>query len=113
MVIVRSERTNMGGSNLVLHCGAREVPKADLALFPAPPATKSWHPVSHTSFVDCVEGTMSAAGFQVEKARYALSKNNHRIFAVYDLKTPVSTGVNLAIAARSSTDMSLPYGLVG
>src|SRR5207237_10597481 len=49
-------------------------------------------------------------GFQVQKARYALSRNDARMFATLDLSTPLAEGVSLCVGVRNSTDKSFPLG---
>jgi hypothetical protein len=100
-------------SALVLHCGAREASREELARVPTPEATKTWFPVPHLKVVERVEASLADAGFQVRSMKFGLSRSDSRMFAVADLATPLVAGVTLAVGIRSSLDKSLPLGWVG
>ncbi len=97
-------------TSLITHCGARVVTREDLAAVPCPPATTTWFPVSHQACTDAVLLALADAGFQVERMSFALSRNDHRLFSVMDLQSPLVTGVQLAIGIHNSLDKSLPLG---
>lgn len=103
----------MAETKLILHCGAREATREELALVPTPEATRTWRPVPHVRVIETVEQTLGDAGFAIEKLRFGLSRNDARMFAVADLSTPLVTGVHLSVGIRSSLDKSLPLGWVG
>ena len=44
----------MASSQLVLHCGARAVPREELDRIAAPPPTNTWFPIRHAEVVDTV-----------------------------------------------------------
>jgi hypothetical protein len=98
--------------DLVLHCGARHVERAELAKVPTPEATPTWFPVSHFTTVDTVEKSLNDSGFVVRSARYGLSRNDARMFATLDLEAPLADGVTLAVGIRNSIDKSLPLGFI-
>ena len=98
----------MSTTTLVTHCGAREVSRQELDLIEAPPPTKTWFPVRHSTFIESVTDLLQAGGFQIRKATFALSKNGARMFSTLDLTAPVGTGVTLAVGLRNSNDQSLP-----
>jgi len=100
----------MAQSQLILHCGAREVSREDLEGVLTPAATETWFPVPHGTVIDTVEQSLTAAGFQVQKARFGLSRNDARMFGTLDLETPLVSGVNLAVGVRNSLDKSFPLG---
>ena len=100
----------MATSTLIAHCGAREVTRAELDCVEAPPATDTWFPVKHATVIDTVGNALTAAGFQIRGTKFALSRGDARLFSTVDLATPLSTGVNLAVGIRNSTDKSLPLG---
>ena len=62
----------------------------------APPPTATWFPLSHGHVIKTVERALIEAGFRVEKARYALARGNHRLFAVLDLASVLASGVSAA-----------------
>lgn len=100
----------MAETKLILHRGAREVVLKDLEAVKAPPATKTWYPLSHSHVMRRVEQSLGEAGYTIDRARYALSRNNQRFFGVLNLKCPLADGVGLAVGVRNSTDRSLPIG---
>jgi hypothetical protein len=99
-------------SALVLHCGAREVTREELARVPTPAATETWFPVSHDTCVSTVQRSLTDAGFEIRSLRFGLARNDARLFATVDLASPLATGVSLAVGIRNSLDKSLPLGFV-
>src|SRR5262245_51009749 len=98
------------GSDLVLHCGAREVNLEELQAVETPPPTETWYPVSHEAAFQAVTETLSAVGFVIERQRLALSRGNARFFGTLDLRAGVVEGVSLAVGIRNSIDKSFPMG---
>lgn len=98
------------GSTLVTHCGARAVNREELDAIEAPPPTKTWFPVKHSSVIDTVARALNAVGFEVRRLRFAVARRDARMFATMDLETPLGDGVSLAVGIRNSTDKSLPLG---
>src|SRR3954452_5452526 len=66
-------RSPMPGAQLVLHVGAKEVSRDELASVEAPPPTRTWFPIRHSHVLDAVLETVDQSGFTVEKMRLALS----------------------------------------
>lgn len=99
-------------SELVLHRGAREVPRQELVSVEAPESTETWFPVKHSVVLDAVEETLGNAGFIVEHSWLSLSKGNHRFFGVLHLQTLLAEGVHLSVGVRNSTDKCFPLGFV-
>lgn len=102
----------MATSALMLHCGAREVSREELATLPCPPPTKTWAPVGHARVLETALGTLSEAGYSVVKARYGLSRNDGQFFGTLDLATPLTPDgtVTLAVGIRNSIDKTFPMG---
>jgi hypothetical protein len=100
----------MSTTTLVTHCGAREVSREELNQIEAPQPTQTWFPVRHSTVVESVSDLLQTGGFQVQKATYALSRQNARMFATLDLATALCPGVSLAVGLRNSTDQSFPLG---
>jgi hypothetical protein len=96
--------------SLCLHAGAREVSREELAVIEAPPPTSTWFPIKHDVVVETVQEALRQGGFSVERAKYALSGNNNRLFSTMDLSSPLASGVNLCVGVRNSIDKSLPLG---
>ena len=99
-------------TSLVAHCGGRIVTREELNAIEAPSPTATWFPVKHGLVIDTVTRLLGDAGFQINGVKYAVSRNDARMFAVVDLVAAVATGVNLAVGIRNSTDKSLPLGFV-
>lgn len=97
-------------ANLCLHAGAHEVTRDQLEVIEAPPATSTWFPIKHGVVVDTVQESLIQGGFSVRNAKYAVSRNDSRLFATMDLETPLVSGITLAVGIRNSIDKSLPLG---
>lgn len=97
-------------SSLLAHCGARHVTREELEPIAAPPPTDTWFPQKHAVVVDTVGQALERGGFRIEKAQYALSRNDNRLFATMDLEASLVSGVQLAVGIRNSIDKSLPLG---
>ena len=102
----------MPGTQLVLHCGAKEVSREELATVEAPPPTKTWFPIKHSDVLDAVLETVDQTGFVVEKMRLALSRQGAQFFGTLDLRCPIADGVSLAVGIRNSINQTLPLGFV-
>jgi hypothetical protein len=96
----------------MLHCGARQVERGELALVPTPEPTATWFPVGHETVIATVSEQIEAAGFIIQTARFGLSRGDARMFATMDLSARLADEVTLAIGIRNSTDKSLPLGFV-
>ena len=55
-------------------------------------------------------GSLTAAGFEIRGARFALTRCGARMFSTFDLSSPLATGVTLAVGIRNSVDKSFPLG---
>lgn len=102
----------MATTQLVTHCGARQVTRGELDAVQAPAPTATWFPVRHSAVIDTVSQSLAAAGFTVARAQFALSRGDHRLFGTLDLTTGLAGGVSLAVGIRNSTDKSFPLGFV-
>jgi hypothetical protein len=102
----------MPGTQLVLHCGAKEVSREELATVEAPPPTKTWFPIKHSDVLDAVLETVDQTGFAVENMRLALSRQGAQFFGTLDLRSPIADGVSLAVGVRNSINQTLPLGFV-
>jgi hypothetical protein len=100
----------MSESKLTLHCGARQVERAELAKVATPPPTETWFPVGHASVIDTVERSLAEAGFTARSMQFGLARSDARLFAVLNLDSPLVPGVTLAVGIRNSLDKSLPLG---
>jgi hypothetical protein len=95
---------------LMTHCGAHQLTWGELDLIPAPPATETWFPLSHSQVLGSVVQTLDAAGFSVKSMALAVTQDNARFFGTLQLQAEIVAGVGLAIGVRNSTDKSIPIG---
>lgn len=102
----------MASTNLMLHCGAREVSREELATLPCPPPTKTWAPVGHLRVLDTAVATLGDAGYAIEKMRLGVSRDDGRFFGTLDLSTQLTIDgtVTLAVGIRNSVDKTFPMG---
>lgn len=100
----------MAEARLMLHCGARQVERQELAKVSTPPATATWFPVAHSTVIDTVEQSLTNAGLAIRKTDYGLSRNDGRMFATMSLESELVPGVSLAVGIRNSIDKSFPLG---
>src|SRR5207249_3852401 len=97
----------MASANLILHCGAREVTRQQLMEVPCPPPEGRWHPVPHHEVLDHALQALDDAGYGVEKMQIGLTRDDARFFATLTLRSPLVSGVSLAVGLRSSLDKSI------
>ena len=76
-------------SSLLTHCGARVVTRDELNAIEAPAPTATWFPVKHGTVIDTVTRLLGDAGFQINGVKYAVTRNDARMFAVMDLVAAV------------------------
>jgi hypothetical protein len=86
------------------------ISEEELREYKAPPPEGRWFPIAHYDVLTKVKETLHDAGYDVERQKLAVARNNHRFFGTLDLKTPLACGVNLAVGVRNSTDKSFPLG---
>jgi hypothetical protein len=86
------------------------VSEEELREYNAPPPEGRWFPIAHQDVLTKVKETLHEAGYEVERQKLALARNDHRFFGTLDLKTSLATGVTLAVGVRNSTDKSFPLG---
>lgn len=98
-------------ANLVLHAGAQEVTYADIAAVTCPEPTDTWHPVPHTTVLDCVRNRLAELHFDIKVERYGLMKDGMRCFGTIDLQHTIMEGVGLAIGWRNALDKSMSAGI--
>ncbi len=108
--------------NLVLHCGANELPRAELANVPVPAATRSYQPLPYDDFVNIVEDQLANIGFRFGEQAYAINKKKldrktgklmdnlkgTKFFGLAELLSDNDSELNaLVVGLRSSLDMSI------
>ena len=103
----------MAEAVLNLHSGGHLVTYDELTIIPTPKAEGRWHPVAHSTVLDTVTTTLTAAGYTIKSQALAVARDGHRFFGTLDLATPLTDGVALAVGIRNSTDKSFPLGFAG
>lgn len=101
-------------STIIPHRGATLVSRAELATLPVPPSTKTSWPISHSQVLDTTIGTLTKVGYEVVRNELALTRNQNRLFATLDLRTPIVSGVQLVVGIANALDKRRPISfLVG
>ena len=100
-------------ANLMLHCGAFRVERAEVQATPTPEATATWQPLPHARLLDAVESSLDAAGHRIVQAEHALTRDGLRYFGVLQVaRVNATADVTFVVGVRNSHDKSLPAGLV-
>ena len=103
----------MNKCNLILHCGAAEVPRKALALVPTPRPTESWLPISHETFVQQIEEALPSFGLSVVQEAHAITHDGSRYFGLIQVQNGCSSDeYTWVLGARNSHDKTIPAGLV-
>lgn len=97
--------------NLLLHCGAHAVSRAEVADVETPPPTNSWHPIPHMGLIHQVEKTLTANRLKVGTCAHSLSHESARYFGLMEIM-----GRNdeycWVLGLRNSHDKTFPAGVV-
>lgn len=99
--------------SMVIHCGGRAVNFAELSGVPLPEETSTYKPVAYHDLVTNVKNIADdlLTDYQYEKANYALSKDDQRMFAVLQYKNENADDMGYAIGLRSSHNKSMSIGM--
>ena len=99
-------------TNLVLHCGARAIDRQTLSNIPCPPATETWHPISHIHLVNEVERALTASNMRIVNESYGVTEDNARMFGLLQIASMAeSKDYAYVIGLRGAIDKSLSRGL--
>lgn len=106
----------MVASNLILHCGGRNVQYGDLDGMPMPEATKTHVPIPHKAVVDAAQKWVWNMGLAVTSERFGVAPGSNkmedaRFFGVMDLSSTIVEGVTTVIGLRNSHDKSMTAGV--
>ncbi len=103
----------MKSCNLVLHCGAAAVERAQVRSVPTPISTPTWTPIPHLRLVEQVERALRAASLEIVNQAHALSHGGDRYFGLIQVETGRSNrDYSLVLGLRNSHDKRFPAGLV-
>ena len=105
---------------LLIHCGGKQVSYEDLQNIPLPQRTNTYMPVPYDQLVDIIKRAAREifAGFKLNKAQYAVSKDGNRLFGVLRYGSEIYIGgssepdltsddIGMAVGFRSSYDKSI------
>ena len=99
--------------NLILHCGASQVPRKALALVPTPTPTETWRPIPHEQYVRQVEWELPRYGLDIVQQAHALTHDGSRYFGLIQVQNGCSSpDYSWVLGLRNSHDKTLPAGLV-
>lgn len=103
----------MNKCNLILHCGAAEVPRKALALVPTPAPTETWRPIPHEEYVRQVEWELPRYGLDIVAEAHALTHDSSRYFGLIQVQNGCnSPDYSWVLGLRNSHDKTLTAGLV-
>ena len=103
----------MNKCNLILHCGAAEVPRKALASVPTPNPTATWRPIPHEEYVRQVEWELPRYGLDVVHEAHALTHDGSRYFGLIQVQNGCnSPDYSWVLGLRNSSDKTLTAGLV-
>jgi hypothetical protein len=99
----------MNTPNLILHCGAAAIDRADLANVVLPEKTRTYCPVGHDTLLDLVEERMQDVGFTFGTEAHGLTKDGDRYFGlIHLLNGSNSEDHALVMGVRNSLDKKFP-----
>lgn len=99
--------------NLLLHCGARAVPREDLADVWTPRATETWTPIPHMELIRKVEKTLAANNLTVGSQAHSLTHDGARYFGLMEIQgRATDQDYCWVLGLRNSHDKTFPAGIV-
>jgi len=103
----------MNKCNLILHCGAAEVPRKALAAVPTPAPTETWRPIPHEEYVRQVEWELPRYGLDIVHEAHALTHDGTRYFGLVQVQNGCnSPDYSWVLGLRNSHDKTLTPGRV-
>ena len=79
--------------NLILHCGAHQVPREELHRVTMPRRTATWQPVPHHDLLNLIEGTLPRYGMRVVEQAHAITHDGMRYFGLLQIANGSSHSV--------------------
>jgi hypothetical protein len=100
-------------TDLILHCGASKVERAEVEIVPTPDATDTWTPIPHTALIERVEDTLKSDGLTIVNQTHSLTRGGNRYFGLMQIANGQnSEDYAWVLGLRNSHDKSFPAGLV-
>lgn len=108
--------TNVGGGQLVLHCGGENVNRDALRALPAPQRLSATHfPIPHAELVSKTIEQLEGLGVRVNGEAHAISHQGNRYFGVFGVAggdgASATDDYQLVIGLRNSHDQSYQASL--
>lgn len=98
--------------NLILHCGAKQVPRSALERAATPAPSSTWVPVPHGRFLEQVESTIVGSGLTIVNQAHALWNDGLRYFGLLEvINGETHDDYALVIGLRNSHDKSFPASI--
>jgi hypothetical protein len=99
-------------TNLVLQCGARHVPRAQIETSPTPAASTTWQPIAHRRLLELVESTLTSSGLTIVNEAHALWQEGARYFALLEVANgEAQADYAMVVGLRNSHDKSFPAAI--
>ncbi len=99
--------------NLVLHCGGVPATREQLAEFPVPAQTDTYHPVPHLDLVEKIDGiARDLLHRDLVRESFGVNKDGKQLFGVLTYKNGEDEEMGLSIGIRNSYDKSMSIGVV-
>jgi hypothetical protein len=103
----------MRQANLVLHCGAHNVIREQVAATLTPARTETWVPISHGTLLDQVQTCLTGHGLHVVSEAHGLARDGDRYFGLLHVANATNPeDFGLVVGVRNSHDKSFPASLV-
>lgn len=96
----------MDHAKLLVHRGAVQMDRTQLATIEPPPATPTWKPIKHAVFVDTIHEELARRSIGITDERYAVQRRGNYLFGVMVLNWLKTDDFAAALAFRHSNDMS-------
>ena len=103
----------MNQSNLILHCGAAKVERAQLTRIVTPEGDRTWCPIPHETLVSEVTSALTRANMRIVTEAHGLSADGARYFGLLQVANDEQQGdYSYVLGLRNSHDKRFPAGLV-
>jgi Domain of unknown function (DUF932) len=105
-------------NQLILHCGASEATREQIAEVVTPAATASFQPVRHIEFLHQVESSLGGSNYRVVNETHALCRNGNRYFGLLQISNQEQAieqsewhGAGSAVTRIAHSDYGFVVGL--
>ena len=103
----------MNHTNLILHCGASKVERAQLTQVRTPEADNTWCPIPHETLVSEVAGALNRANMRIVTEAHGMSADGLRYFGLLQVANgDAKQDYSYVLGLRNSHDKRFPAGLV-